>query len=279
MISSGRRMTNSPRGDRSDAQRQRRMEVRNLARELLRYHGQLSPPVPLRKLNCQPRELVIIEKDLRGACGGLLRWSPRGRRFYLYYDPDPYRHRFNLAHELAHYYIPQHCHAIRIGAGYHPSNSGEFSSNHRIEAEADCFASELLIPGFMLKDRGYEPCIEDAVAASTEFDTSLTCAAIKLVEYAEDPAAIICSKNGVIAWCWTNDELFERQVWGDRRGSRIPEQTPSSESWHTRQIAQKPRRVDSRRWFSTAPRDFYLWEEALTMPDHCITITMLSYSA
>ncbi len=59
--------------------------------------------------------------------------------------------RFNVSHELGHYFLPGHIDAL-FGAGqqFHQSEGG-FTSDDKYEREADSFAASLLMPKLLFK--------------------------------------------------------------------------------------------------------------------------------
>ena len=68
------------------------------------------------------------------------------KKFFILYHPATItaRTRFSIAHELGHFYIPEHRNLLLTGKS-HNSKSG-FISDKRLEREADEFASYLLVP-------------------------------------------------------------------------------------------------------------------------------------
>src|SRR5271170_3761539 len=59
--------------------------------------------------------------------------------------------RFNVAHELGHYFLPAHIDALFAnGQQFHQSESG-FTSDDKYEREADSFAASLLMPKMLFK--------------------------------------------------------------------------------------------------------------------------------
>lgn len=199
-----------------------RAQLRGLAREILQVYGVQSAPVQLLQLPWSREDLVIFGKDLWGKYDGLLRWNPRQNRFFLYYDDGhPARARFNQAHELAHYILPEHHYAIRMGLE-HRSAAGRWSTTDRMEQEADMVAAELLVPAYLYQASAYDLGLRGIRAVRDAFDVSVPCAALKLIEHASEPAALICLKNGVVAWWRHNDAMAAEGVFGVTVGSRPP---------------------------------------------------------
>lgn len=151
-------------------------------------------------------DVAVFAHDLRGAADGLLHWRGDHRRFYLFYDRNPHRWRFNLAHEIGHYFIDDHCRHLRSPTQLHLSRSG-FRSTDQFEMEADCFAGALLVPRTLL-ERLPKPDWADVEAIKKGFNTSWHCAAVRTVQLTERPAAIArCVDNQVRSW-WPNEAFL-----------------------------------------------------------------------
>ncbi len=108
------------------------------------------------------------------------------------------RKNFTIAHELGHYTIPSH-------RGVYICNTEHlnlFGKNTAIENEANKFASELLLPEFLLNplvDK-YKPDFEDISDLATDCDTSLTATTTKYVSLTSECCALIVSSNKRIKW-------------------------------------------------------------------------------
>lgn len=259
---------------RRETREQRDVRLRRHAQEALKAHGLSSAPIPLLRFGDDHDDLRIYAKDLRGSCDGLLRWHQRSRRFYLYYDPNPFRQRFNLAHELAHYLIDEHHHAIRTGASSHMSNKQGLITFPRMETEANLVATELLIPMFLFRHIETEPCIGDVQRIATEFDVSQQVAARRIVEHTNIPSALIVSRAGRIAWGIVNDALYGHGAWGIISDSGIP--TPSATDAAARSGAHQTGSTHAGLWFENTRYPMRMREEAIASPGHRTVITLLS---
>lgn len=259
---------------RHESREMREASLRRHAQAVLKAFGETSAPVNLHKLAGDRSEVRIFAKDMRGACDGLLRWIPKCRRFYLYYDQNPYKERFNLAHELAHYFIDEHHHAIRTGAGAHKSNAQSFIGHQRMEAEANLYAAELLIPGFLFRLLDTEPCIDDVLAVAKIYQASLQCAARKIIEHSSIPAAMVVSRGGVAQWAVWNAGLVEHGCWGVSDGKSVPmnSATHRAQTTGTKHVGQ----TNAGLWFENVGHRMPMREEALSTPGHRSIITLLS---
>lgn len=112
------------------------------------------------------------------------------------------RSRFTFAHELGHYFIDEHRHALLNGkTPSHPSFTN-FSSKNPVELEADYFASSLLLP----ENRVKKDCLKKAFnfklveVLSAKYQTSITATVLKLMTIDKHPLMLVCSVNGKVKW-------------------------------------------------------------------------------
>lgn len=114
-------------------------------------------------------------------------------------DDNLGRKRFSLGHELAHWMQDAQrasfkCTSADIG----PQNAEAKS----IEAEANSFASQLILPDYLVwpwvADR--KPNLDLADALGGSFQASLTASALKLIQRAKAPSAITCHDQRRLKW-------------------------------------------------------------------------------
>lgn len=131
----------------------------------------------------------------------------RGGRFHIYCNaartggPESPRARFTVAHELGHYFIDEHRHALESQrVAPHPSHC-DFESGLLAEAEADHFAANLLMPEarFRRSVAGVGMGLGGVLALAAAFRTSLTSAAVRFVAVHDLPCA-------AIQWHWQRHE-------------------------------------------------------------------------
>jgi hypothetical protein len=133
--------------------------------------------------------------------------------------------RFNVAHELGHYFLPGHIDALFAnGQQFHQSESG-FTSDDRYEREADGFAASLLMPKLLFKAECAK-CGEGLDAIETLADlcvTSLTATAIRFAKLCDDPVAVVCSKGDRVQFAFMSKPLQDhRGLTWIRKGSGLP---------------------------------------------------------
>jgi Zn-dependent peptidase ImmA (M78 family) len=150
-----------------------------LAARLIRRRS-LTPPIPVENLVREFADIVYDNLPVEGDAV-LLRRQARKNRPLIILDQNksPKRQRFTLAHELGHLLIPWHVGTISC----HTAGQGEFGEHlYRLtEAEANRFASELLIPrDWMAEIVTSNDHIADVVTKVREANVSAIAACISL---------------------------------------------------------------------------------------------------
>jgi hypothetical protein len=184
---------------------QRRAEISDLASEVFAEHYTKPPADPLRLFG--EHGVTHSFGHYGDSFDGMLEY--RSGEFHVYCNvdrentPGSPRARFTLAHELGHYLLDDHRNALMSGrVKPHPSKNNDTTSDLLSEREADLFAASFLMPSNMLRENvskaasGYESIRKLAEV----FEVSLQCAAIRYVEAAANPAAIIFWNRQGYAW-------------------------------------------------------------------------------
>jgi Zn-dependent peptidase ImmA (M78 family) len=142
-----------------------------------------------------------------------------GNKFGILYATNiesPGRQRFNIAHELGHYFTPGHVEKLLVH-GMHQSK-GEFRSADEHEREADDFASRLLMPTQLcqkLVDGESGVGLEVVEHLAKTAQVSLTAASLRYTDLTSHAVAIVVSSRAAIEYCFLSDEL--RDQLGDVR--------------------------------------------------------------
>ena len=109
------------------------------------------------------------------------------------------RRRFSLAHELAHWVENRNGGLLMCAKEDIGPQDFEAKNN---EARANAFASQLLLPNYLvqawMEDR--KVSLDVASQLGQEFNSSLTAAAIRLVKLAGIPACVACHSQTGLAW-------------------------------------------------------------------------------
>jgi hypothetical protein len=161
--------------------------------------------------------------------------------------PEAGRRRFAIAHELGHWEL--HKNISQLFA----CTSDDMVATYKAspyEAEANYFASSLLMPQFLFGEAARSTRLSFAGLSSlaTTFGTSLTATAIRYVETSDDYVAIVVSEDGRVRW-WRGTDLFEERFWIDCR-SRLSAGTVASSLDSSSGTARTPKSdvVDINAW-------------------------------
>jgi hypothetical protein len=183
------------------------------------------------------------------------------------------RKRFTIAHELGHFIIPYHrqmktmCETALI-----ESFSARLATR---ELEANEFATELLLPGKILRRRFDldNPSLSQISLVAHEFDASLTAATWRFLALTKQPCAMVWTRAGRAVWYRTSDTL----------PFRLPlQELPAQPSVAGRLFAGESfpegmQQVDAHLWFDPGPagRIGTLFEESTYYPGYNAVFTLL----
>ena len=174
--------------------------------------------------------------------GRLLRTARRGIINVSEAAFESAKWRFVIAHEIGHF--------IR-----HPENDSFAActrgdlSNYAVggrEAEANDFASELLMPEILFGPRcdRNRPCLRDVAELAELFGTSLTATALRFVLFAPEPCAVIHSTNGVVDWLdWSSGFRL-----GIRKRTKLDTRTYAGDLFAGKHVDDRPSQVDGDAW-------------------------------
>lgn len=155
-----------------------------------------------------------IDAPWEGCEGALVRNPDDEREWGIFLNPKarPERKRFTVAHELGHFVLHRHlrpsfnCDKENIHSG--------IDTLKEIEREADDFASNLLMPGDMLRDRieGKRIDFRLAGALAKEFGVSLEAMCIRIVKFTEQRAVLVYWDHGFLKYQWRSLQARKTRV-------------------------------------------------------------------
>ncbi len=241
--------------------------ARRAARTLLKRWGVQKAEDILVEAMARAEGLQIVEGPLRGARGRLA----AGPRPVIRIADDTIQEgarRFTIAHELAHHVLG-HPTATEGCSERRESNLRETAQRDH-EAEANAFASELLMPRRLVAPRivGCTPSLEIPRAIAFEFSTSIPASAIRYVQLTKDRCAVVYSERGTVRWA-------SRSY---RFAATIKKDTPVSHSSYAYECASTQdlddRAVDAGVWF-TAKEPIAIVEHSAPVSEASGVITLL----
>ena len=185
----------------------RKADLVTLAEEVVKYHSAEGRATNLLKIVSE-NEIGLHFDDYGNSFDGALEIADG--QFHIHVNlskcisPDSGRSRFTLAHELGHFFIEEHRHALISGEQPHGSTCGMFdSADTPEELEADIFAAYLLMPPskFISAIRSSDSPLAAIKHLATLFRSSLTSTAIHYASVAADRCAIVrWTADGEFAW-------------------------------------------------------------------------------
>jgi hypothetical protein len=209
----------------------REQELSDLAESVVDCHGKLIEPLAI----ARAKGLTASFNDYGTGFDGML--EARGGRFHIYCNlrgldgRDAPRARFTLAHELGHFFIDEHRQALLSGRVPAHKSICEYRSERLVEAEADAFASSLLMPWSRFRPaaakgkRGVHAVLELA----HHFRTSVTATALRYVRADLFPCVLVMWSRDGYAWKWVSRSAY---VAGLRKTiesvDRLPRDSPTS---------------------------------------------------
>jgi hypothetical protein len=226
------------------------------ARRLLRRCGVTTPGhVPLEAIAAH-LGVTIEVAPLSGADAQLCRRGSRARIVLAERLTHPTSQRFSIAHELGHLVLK------------HPSGwSG------RAERQANAFAAELLMPRGLLRERCETQPITLALPRriSAEFQVSIVASAIRVVELAAAPCAVVLAQHGAVRWSVASAP-FPGVI---PRGTRVSPVSMAGRAFSTRPGNSTPQRVASSAWVPVADQRETLVEDVIELRTPGATLSML----
>jgi hypothetical protein len=187
-----------------------------------------------------------------------------------------YKYFTGLAHEMGHYFNEKD---IRKPVIYNctADDINSFKSNKIWEANANEFASELLMPTEWFKkytDR--QKLNMDLIKNTAEyFNTSLTATAIKYATIGAIPSAVIMSKEGKVVWHCPNEYFPLKWI---PKNYKVNKNSKAFNFFKSEEMIEHDNLVPANTWYFEDNRcrdDIYLWEQNIYMPNYNSVLTLL----
>ena len=187
------------------------VEVTQLALEAARIFGWSDPITQVQSAN------------IKGFDGALLPGDGRKQWLLLYNSAvsSSGRVRFTQAHELGHYILHRQLKELFQCSDDDMLNWSR--DEHDIEAQADLFASYLLMP---LDD--YRKQVTSTVDlellghCADRYGVSLTAAILKWLQYTDEKAVLVMSNEGFMKWAWSSETAAKSGAFFRTRNNVIP---------------------------------------------------------
>ena len=189
---------------------------------------------------------------------------------------DKGQKRFTLAHEMGHYFNERD---IRTNGMYSCSDDdiNSFKSNKTWEANANEFASELLMPKAWFKNFTARRKLNfDLIKETAEyFNTSITATAIKYANIGATPSAVIMSKDRKVIWHCPNEYFPLKWI---PKNYIVNKYSKAYNFFSKKEINENDNLVPANTWYFDDNRcrnNIYLWEQNVFMPNYNSVLTLL----
>jgi hypothetical protein len=151
------------------------------------------------------RGVEVKRGGLRGCEGRLVRLGNRGIIRIRDISLGSTRSRFALSHELGHWEMHVNTQAFICTN----ENLRDYKGDP-MESEANTFASELLMPTYMVRPiiESNEPSLGTARSIAVEFNVSVTAAAIRMLLETRHECFLVTSRNQHVEWWISGSDRF-----------------------------------------------------------------------
>lgn len=218
----------------------------------------------------------ITAAEFKGFEGGLFA-GPDKKNWKIVYNKaisSPGRIRFTQAHELGHY-ILHRLTKDQFTCSY--EDMIDWTSNGKnIEAEADSFASSVLMPIDDYRNQIASAVdIETFKKCSARYGVSLTAALLKWINYTEEKAVLILSSSGYMNWSVSSRSAWKSGAYFKTKGNTVP--LPSQSLAASPDVTDdwKGTGVPTKAWFEHADTNANLREMKFTSEQYELVITLL----
>jgi hypothetical protein len=263
-------------------------EIESLADEVLVAYDMTSIPVsPVRIATAEA--IRLLPGDYDGCFDARLEYrkSMGKGRFYLLYAErtasgrSEGRVRFSIAHELGHFYIPEHRKLLLSGISH--NSHVDFISDRPLEKQADCFAASLLLPykpfcERVTQKKGGFCTLSDLIELAALFQASITSTAIRYAKLNFESCCVVVSKYGRILYAIPSDDMRRIGLGWIQRGQPVPTNSVTAKCRVSKAILSginAEGTVDTGIWFEDRG-DERMWEEAMLLGRTGLTLTFLS---
>ena len=215
------------------------------------------------------RGVMVRAAPATGARANLVRVGDRGI-IGVAAGLSPVERRWAIAHELGHFEAHARVSFLGLCSGADMISAYEASGR---EAEANAFAAELLMPEDLVAAKcdparlSWEPLR----ALAEEHQVSLTAAALRFVGFTSERAAVVCVKDGVIAWAASTKDFGRCPA----RGTRVDPWSEAHAFFAKGSASAVPEMVSASAWVEDAGDDEEVIEHVLTMPALGVAMTLV----
>ena len=216
-------------------------------------------------------------EDLDGFDGLLKANKARSKWLILYNSATPSegRKRFTIAHEFGHYILHRHQQNL-FECGGDDIETGD-NNDRDIEAEADLFASTLLMPldDFRRQVDGQPISFDLLGHCADRYGVSLTAAALRWTEIANKRAILVASRDDYMLWAKSNQAAFKSGAYFATRKRTIEMPRGALAYSDNCSAASETQTTRAQAWFPREPSSMPLTEMTKVAAQYDYTLTLL----
>jgi len=217
----------------------------------------------------------VIDAPIDGAVARLIRSGKHGVIRVDTASNNAGRRRFSIAHELGHFML-EHSTSGFLGCAEEWLTEFRETEAASLEAQANVFAVNLLLPEMLVRRRceispvDFRPVKELA----SDFQTSLTAAAIRFVEFSSEVCALVFSRGGRIVWSRKSSD-FRCPIRG--WGQELSEYSIAVDYFTKGRTHDRPEQVDASAWLEgwMARRASEVVEHSMVIPSIEAVLTLI----
>jgi Zn-dependent peptidase ImmA (M78 family) len=210
---------------------------------------------------------IVVEQKINRAAASIVK---KGRHATIRISPTdtPERKRFSVAHELGHLLIGHIQSIQRVCSDADMMNWYDNSQ----EAQANFFASELILPAKLLRKRcdigniSFEPVKQIA----KDFRVSLTATAIKFVRLCPEKCAVVYSANGKIKWFYKSTDWWPFI----RKNQKLDSRTLAYDFFLGKPVESDPAELEADAWIESRGLDEIV-EHSIASPQYNFVLSLL----
>jgi len=207
---------------------------------------------------------------------GMLASNEHQSKWMIAYNsmlPSLGRIRFTKAHELGHYILHR---KLRQKFMCSREDMLDWGSSKNIEAEADKFASYLLMPldDFRRQMDG-EVNLDMLSNCADRYGVSLTAPVLKWLSYTDEKAVLVMSNDGFMNWASSSASAISAGAYFKTRSNTIPIPDSSLTANDNLSISVLGEKMPAKRWFKHADSNSELTEMKLFSEQYDSILTLL----
>lgn len=236
---------------------------KKIVQEILNQNPDIKLPISLEEIATAAGISDIQYQSLDGLEGALVANEEKSEGIIVINNKAiPSRQRFTLGHELGHFLIPRHGHDMKCTVKDLNKKASLKSKILDIEAEANVFSSQLLMPPQLLIKRGLldaSPNINNIIQLKDICDVSFQACANNYINIHGDFLAVVISHNKIIHY-GLNSDINPLWLNADKSKS-VPRGSNTSTVDLNKYQSISSDEVDTELWFS--PDNKYEYPDTL----------------